>query len=57
MKVSSKVGAAWAVTVFLVVGVVLIFVALSRGGDETDMEQQPQSVALVGATAVPGTTG
>ena len=52
MKVNSRVGAAWAVTVFVVIGLVLILVAVLNGGDDADMEDQPTSLAGLTAAAV-----
>ena len=47
MKVSRNIGVVWAIVVFVVIGAVLVLVALLRGGDETDMEDQPTSGAPV----------
>ena len=50
MKVNSKVGVIWAVTVFVVIGLVLVLVASLNGGDDNDQEKQPQSIGAVAPT-------
>ena len=55
MKVNSKVGVIWAVTVFVVIGLVLVLVASLNGGDDNDQEKQPDSIGTFGSPFASGT--
>lgn len=52
VKVNSRIGAVWAIAVFVVIGLLLILVAALNGGDDNDQETQPDSI--VGFVDAPG---
>lgn len=41
MKLSNRAIAGWAITVFIVIGVVFLLVAVLRGGDTDSQQEQP----------------
>jgi len=55
VKVNSRVGAAWAAVVFVVIGLVLVLVATLNGGDDNDQEKQPDSIGTFGSPFASGT--
>ncbi len=44
MKDSNRMIAIWGITVIVVIGAALVLVVVLSGGDQTDMERQPDLV-------------